>query len=92
MIRHFSHIFLAEAETFINPDPASILLRDVAVAKHRGIHQESRVIDRYIVGGQVKPRLGLRDWQSVNINEVVCSQEIAARCRTAQGSVDTAVA
>ena len=72
MIRHFSHIFLAEAETFIkNRDPASVLRWGRRVAKHRGIQTESRVIDIYTVGGQEKPRLGLRDWQSVDINDVV---------------------
>jgi hypothetical protein len=53
MMRQLSHIFFAEALTFIFGDPASVLDRDV-VAKHRGIRDRiPEVSDAYILGGPV---------------------------------------
>ena len=51
MMRQLSHIFFAEALTFIFGDPASVLDRDV-VPKHQRIqNQIPEVFDVYILGG-----------------------------------------
>ena len=71
MMRQLSHIFFAEALTFIFGDPASVLDRDV-VAKHRRI-QIPEVFDVYILGGPIAE-------QSVDINDVELSQKSTAHC------------
>jgi len=68
-----SHIFFAEALTFIFGDPASVPGWDV-VAKHRRIRNRiPEVIDVYISGGPCRG-------QSVDIDNVELSQKSAAHC------------
>ena len=45
------------------------------------------MIDIYTVGGQQKPSSNLGGWQSVDIADVICSQEITTRSRVAERSV-----
>jgi hypothetical protein len=73
MMRQLSHIFFAEALTFMFGDPASVPGWDVA-AKHRRIRNRiPEVVDAYILGGPVAE-------QSVDINNVELSQKSTAHC------------
>jgi hypothetical protein len=71
MMRQLSHIFFAEALTFMFGDPASVPGWDVA-AKHRRIRNRiPEVIDVYISGGSAVE-------QSIDINNVEFSQKSTA--------------
>ncbi len=73
MTRQLSHIFFAEALTFIFRDPASVPGWDAA-AKHRGIRtRKPEVVDVYIWGGR---HMTVR--QSFDISDVELSQESTA--------------
>ena len=73
MMRQLSHIFFAEALTFIFGDPASVPDWD-AIVKHQGIRNRiPGVIDVYISGGSTME-------QSVDIDNVELSQKSTAHC------------
>ncbi len=85
MIRHFSHIFLADADTFISGDPASVRFFRTS---HPSVTEANTEVsaakgDLYTVGGRALPG-------PVDINDVF-AWENAPRYRAADGSVGRAV-
>jgi hypothetical protein len=81
MIRHFSHIFLADADTFISGDPASVRFFRTA---HPSVTEANTEVpaakgDLYTDGARALPG-------PVDINDVF-AWENAARSRAADGSV-----
>ena len=77
MIRHFSHIFLADADTFISGDPASVRFFRTS---HPSVTEASTEVsaakgDLYTAGTRALPG-------PVDINDVF-AWENAVRCRTA---------
>ena len=81
MIRHFSHIFLADADTFISGDPASVRFFRTS---HPSVTEASTEVsaakgDLYTDGGRASPG-------PVDINDVF-AWENAARSRAADESV-----
>jgi len=72
MTRHFSHIFFAEAETFIFGDPASVPI-GTSPSSTGDPNRIPVVFDVYILGGRAA-----RHGSPVDINDVGLSQESTA--------------